>query len=281
MFNLLVKYESWGDGRDSMPLGRMFEYTDDSVIAKVKPDGKTDYDALMRLPCLFVEESSGSDTQVARVGTIIRIRPAARDVTIDFTYDAGIPAMPQRLLHSLSRDFEIADFEFSRTHWAVKESDIYRALLKNSHPRRQMPKVFQLAEFENTEKSLLSAMMPFDSKFDRVYKSLQQVAEEVGLRCRRADNIWENPAIIQDVVSLIDRSKVVICDCTGRNANVFYETGIAHTLGRDVILITQSESDIPFDLRHLRYVRYLNNAEGLRSLRAQLKQRLSEAGISE
>ena len=281
MFNLLVKYEPWGDGRDSMPVGRMLEYTDDELVAKFKPDGEIDYDSLMRLPCLFVEESSGSDTQVARVGTIVRIRSTARDVTIDFTYDVGIPAMPQRLLHGLSRDFEIADFEFSRTHWAVKESDIYRALLKNSHPRRQMPKVFQLAEFENVEKSLMSAMMPFDSKFNRVYKSLQQVAEEAGLRCRRADDIWENPAIIQDVVSLIDRSKVVICDCTGRNPNVFYEVGIAHTLGRDVILITQSESDIPFDLRHLRYVKYLNNAEGLRSLRTQLKQRLSEAATSE
>ena len=70
------------------------------------------------------------------------------------------------------------------------------------------------------------------------------------------------PWIIQDVVSLIDKSRVVICDCTGRNANVFYEIGIAHTLGREVILITQNEADIPFDLRHLRYVKYLNNAEG-------------------
>ena len=48
---------------------------------------------------------------------------------------------------------------------------------------------------------------------------------------------------------------------TGRFPNVFYEARIAHTLGREVILITQNENDIPFDLRHLRYVRYLNNAE--------------------
>ena len=54
----------------------------------------------------------------------------------------------------------------------------------------------------------------------------------------------------------------MIADCTGRNPNVFYEIGIAHTLGRDVILITQNEADVPFDLRHLRYVQYLNNGEG-------------------
>jgi hypothetical protein len=96
------------------------------------------------------------------------------------------------------------------------------------------------------------------------------------LRCRRADDIWENPAVIQDVVSLIDRSAVVVCDCTGRNPNVFYETGIAHALGREVILITQSEADIPFDLRHLRYVRYLNNGEGRAELQDVLGKRLAD-----
>ena len=119
-------------------------------------------------------------------------------------------------------------------------------------------------------------MMPFNPRLDRVYETLSQTAQAAGLRCRRADDIWENPAIIQDVVSLIDRSRVVICDCTGRNPNVFYEDRNAHTLGREVILITQSESDIPFDLEHLRHVRYLNNGEGLSSLRSQLEPRLAQ-----
>ena len=82
--------------------------------------------------------------------------------------------------------------------------------------------------------------------------------------------------MIQDVVSLIDKSRVVICDCTGRNPNVFYEIGIAHTLGREVILITQAESDIPFDLRHLRFLKYLNNSEGRNELRRHLAERLGD-----
>ncbi|KTC71480.1 hypothetical protein Lbir_1734 [Legionella birminghamensis] len=96
----------------------------------------------------------------------------------------------------------------------------------------------------------------------------------MGLKCRCVDDIWENPAVIQDVVSLIDRSRVVICDCTTRNPNVFYEIGIAHTIGREVILITQSAEDIPFDLRHLRYVSYLNNGEGLEILGNIIQARL-------
>jgi hypothetical protein len=117
-------------------------------------------------------------------------------------------------------------------------------------------------------------MMPFDAAFTVVYDSLKATAEKLGLRCRRADEIWENPEIMQDIVSLIDRSRFIICDCTGRNANVFYEAGIAHTLGREVILITQIDTDVPFDLRHLRYIKYLGNTEGRQSLCTALDGRL-------
>lgn len=73
---------------------------------------------------------------------------------------------------------------------------------------------------------------------------------------------------------MICKSSVVICDLTGKNANVFYEAGIAHSLGKDVILITQSADDVPFDLRHLRYIQYLNNGEGLQQLTAKVTDRL-------
>jgi hypothetical protein len=280
VFNLLVKYGPWGDGRDVVHLGRMMEYTDDVLINKFRPNNQLDVEALITLPCLFVEETTGANDQVARVGKIFRTRTNRGELTIDFSYEQGISPIPQPILQSLARDFDIADFEFARTHWAVKEPDLFRTLLKNAHPRRQLPKVFQLADFENIERSLMSVMMPFDARFDAVYETLRQTADAANLRCRRADDIWENPAIIQDVVSLIDRSRVVVCDCTGRNPNVFYEIGIAHTLGRDVILITQSETDIPFDLRHLRFVKYLNNGEGLAALRSQLKPRLTEIALN-
>ncbi|MNG19951.1 hypothetical protein D3C84_1041660 [compost metagenome] len=94
------------------------------------------------------------------------------------------------------------------------------------------------------------------------------------MTARRADSIWEHHEIIQDIVALIDRSAVIVCDCTGRNANVFYEIGIAHALGKEVILITQSADDIPFDLAHLRNIRYLNNGEGIERLKADLNSRI-------
>jgi hypothetical protein len=276
MFNLLVKQRSWGDGRDAMTAGRIFEYTDDALVARFKPGGQLDLTSLATLPSLFVQEGSGQQDQVARVGTITRARLSGGDVVLDYTYDLTIPSIPNTILQSFARDLDIEEFQFSRTHWSVKDQDLYRFLLRNAQPHRPRPKAFQLTEFENIEPRLVSAMMPFHPKFDAVYAILQRTTTTAGLLFRRADDIWENPAVIQDVVSLIDRSNVVICDCTGRNPNVFYEIGIAHALGREVILITQTEEDIPFDLRHLRFVRYLNNGEGLEALSTLLQPRLSE-----
>jgi hypothetical protein len=276
LFNLLVKFAPWGDGRDTIPSGRVFEYTEQTLIDRFRPKDQLDLSGLSALPALFLEEFSGQGNQSARVGTITRARMAGQNIALEYTYDLTIPPISNGTLKDVAADFDIQDFEFHRTHWSVKDIDLFRALLRTLKPQRHRPRVFQLAEPENIEAKLVSAMMPFHPSFDAVYMTLKRTAEAAGFRCRRADDIWENPAVIQDVVSLIDRSSIVICDCTGRNPNVFYEIGIAHTLGREVILITQADSDIPFDLRHLRYVSYLNNGEGLNTLSTRLQPRLAD-----
>lgn len=276
MFNMIVKYNAWADGRDTIPANRVFEHTETNLISRFKPNGQLDFQALSALPTIFVQESSGQGNEVARVGTITRARLSGSNVTLDYAYDLGVSGIPNAVLKDFAVDLDIEEFQLSRTHWSVKDVDIFRTLLRIAQPKRQKPSVFTLPDHENIEPTLVSAMMPFHPAFDRVYETLRDVAGTVGLRCRRADDIWESPAVMQDVVSLIDRSRVVIADCTGRNPNVFYEIGIAHTLGREVILITQNEADIPFDLRHLRSVAYLNNGEGLSTLANRLSPRLAD-----
>lgn len=277
MFNLLISGSGWAESRDTMPIDRVFEYTDTSIREKFcAADGTLNLDALSSLPCLFLQETFGDRSRTVRVGTIIRATISGSDVSLEYFYDPSIPPLTNQVVEDLASEFGISDmFEFSRTHWAIKDINLYQVLLRNLQPRRQQPRVFTISDPERIEPTLISAMMPFHPSFDNVYAELQKTAESVGFRCRRADDIWENPAVIQDVVSLIDHSKIVICDCSGRNPNVFYEIGIAHTLGRETILITQSESDIPFDLRHLRFVTYLNNGEGLEALSNSLLPRLS------
>ena len=57
--------------------------------------------------------------------------------------------------------------------------------------------------------------------------------------------------------------RLVIADCTGKNPNLFYEIGMAHTIGKPVILITQKQQDVPFDLQATRYIRYQYTPPGM------------------
>ena len=140
------------------------------------------------------------------------------------------------------------------------------------------PNLFQIPS-EPLEHDLVSVMMPFEMEFSATYKAIKGACSQAGLKCIRADDIWDHSTVIQDVFSLIFRSFVVVCDLSGKNANVLYETGIAHTLGRHVVPITQSEGDVPFDLRHHRFLKYLNNDEGRAKLTGELAERLSTLAI--
>ena len=117
-------------------------------------------------------------------------------------------------------------------------------------------------------------MMPFDGRFNRVYAALQAAADKVGMTCLRADDIWRHQQIMDDIIDLIWRARVIVADLSGKNPNVFYEAGIAYTIGREVIPITQSMDDVPFDLRSIRSVPYLNNEEGRAELQAAVVSRL-------
>lgn len=136
------------------------------------------------------------------------------------------------------------------------------------------PTVFKIPD-EVQDPNLVSVMMPFSPQFAKVYDSIKSAAHAAGLNCMRADDIWQDSVLIQDIFSLIVRSRIVVCDFSDKNPNVFYEAGIAHTLGKHVVPITQNGGDVPADLRHHRYLQYLNNGEGLLALEKQLATRLA------
>lgn len=136
------------------------------------------------------------------------------------------------------------------------------------------PSVFDLPN-GGVEADLIAVMTPFAPEFESVFQAIGYAAAQAGYRTLRAKDIWQQSAVIQDVFALIFQAHIVVCDFTGRNPNVFYEAGIAHTLGKHVVPITQSAGDIPFDLQHHRYLAYLNNNEGRHALAGSLQARFA------
>jgi hypothetical protein len=118
-------------------------------------------------------------------------------------------------------------------------------------------------------------LMPFTPDLKLIYDAhIKKAISELGLSIARADDFFSRGSIMHEVWSAINYAKVVIADCTGRNPNVFYEIGIAHTLGKDTILISQALKDIPFDLHHLRVITYELTPEGMIKLEEDLKSAL-------
>ncbi|MGA6149909.1 hypothetical protein [Stenotrophomonas sp. NPDC077461] len=137
------------------------------------------------------------------------------------------------------------------------------------------PSVFTVPQ-AGVESDLVTAMMPFGAAFSPVHDAISAACQETGRRCLRADDIWEESTIIQDVFNLIFRAHVVVVDFSGKNPNVMYETGIAHTLGKHVIPISQSLDDVPFDIKHHRVLKYLPNSEGMLALKSSLAAKLRQ-----
>lgn len=275
MYNLLISGSGWAKNRDTMIGGRVFQYTSDELVERFKPGGKLDLDAVCDLPALLASERS-QDAEPARVARITRVRPEGREYVLDYVIDPDIPAIPYGMLESLGHELGIGStksWEWTTTHWAIKDVDLFEVLLRHRLGTNQLnPAVFKFSEERDSE--LVAVMMPFGPEFNGVHAAIVQAATQAGLKCKRADNIWEEHILIQDVVNLISRARIVVCDLTTRNPNVFYEMGIAHSLGKDVVMITQSGADVPFDVRAHRYLSYLANQQGLDEMSKALQQRL-------
>jgi hypothetical protein len=101
-------------------------------------------------------------------------------------------------------------------------------------------------------------MMPFAEPIGGYYKLVYEVAIlKAGLRPMRADDdIFATGKIIDQVWEGISKARVLVAELTGRNPNVFYELGLAHALNKPVVLVSSNQTDVPFDLKHIRVIYY-------------------------
>jgi len=104
-------------------------------------------------------------------------------------------------------------------------------------------------------------IMPFGGNyFDDYYLEIYCPAiEEAGFEPHRADDLFAPNNVVEDIWEYTKKSNIILADLTGKNPNVFYELGLAHAIAKPVILITESEQDIPFDLRAIRIIKYDKN----------------------
>lgn len=135
--------------------------------------------------------------------------------------------------------------------------------------------IFKAKNITIDEKMIFCAL-PFNSTrleiFDEVIKP--RIEKEFEMQVIRSGNIFQaNMNIMESIWTYINQARIVIVDLSEKNPNVFYELGICHTLGKQVITICDEESlekdynsKLPFDIGAINTIFYRNRGKGMDDL---------------
>ena len=142
--------------------------------------------------------------------------------------------------------------------------------------------VYPISFFEDRrfkiDPKLCFVLMPFSEPWSkRVHSAIKEIVESLGYNCRRADDMYGR-VILGDVWQSINEAAFVIADLTSDNPNVYYELGLAHAVGKEIIPLLQQGSEIPFDQRPFRILTYEDNLDGRRRLEEELGEWIKTLG---
>ena len=118
------------------------------------------------------------------------------------------------------------------------------------------------------------AAMPFSSDYEDVYFiAMAHAAESVGAVCHRVDHAEFAGDIVEEMKKMIRESIAVIADISEGKANVLYEAGFAHALGKPTVHISWTPlKELPFDVSQWNTISYRKGQ--IHQLRSALAKRL-------
>lgn len=116
-------------------------------------------------------------------------------------------------------------------------------------------------------KKMAMCLMPFNRKFDKTKAIIAESCAQAGYEFHRSDDelLADNTDIRKTIVRMILEAQVVIAVLDGRNPNVFYEIGIAHSMGKLVLMVVnlsrEGNKRQEVDLLSNRLITYNNPTE--------------------
>jgi len=123
-------------------------------------------------------------------------------------------------------------------------------------------------EINQKEKSVF-VIMPFSQELNDIYKlGIKETLVGLGYDCYRADEILHKRNIMcRGICKPMQEASLIIADMTNKNTNVFFELGLAYGFEKEVLLLSRSLDDIPFDLRGIQSIVY----DSISVLREEIK----------
>ena len=154
----------------------------------------------------------------------------------------------------------------------------------NAYSGQEIRRVFdddieEKGRFITSNKNRLDVfvLMPFAEKYTTFYEQvIKTTIENMNLLCKRADDFFGPRRIMKDIYRCIEDSKFILADFSGRNPNVFFEVGISHALGKNVLQLTRTLADVPPKLQSTRCHIYSDTVSGAEKLRPVLESAIRE-----
>ena len=129
MYNLLMVYDAsvWDLPSTEFSRSRYLEYTEAGIAADHRVLSLETVERIKSYPCLFLEEQFQG---VAKVGYIRNIRERANAILVEYEFDEQIGGIAaDRLVeHVNALDINIRNGEQYRTHWALKDVNLFEVL---------------------------------------------------------------------------------------------------------------------------------------------------------
>ena len=168
---------------------------------------------------------------------------------------------------------------------ALKDLRYNSYLFKGSRGNTIAQVIDELERYKNLKiQKKCFVIMPFsgtktctEKEWTEVFKFIIKPAvEESGYDYRCERNSQNVGNIIKNIIANLNSADIVIADLTDRNANVFYELGVRHTLNFPTILITQNIQDVPFDLQGYKCIEYDRTLPGAVEFKKSIKNTILE-----
>lgn len=126
LYNLLISADenAWESSYVIFDVERCLrEYTEMSILEKFGKLGEAEIAEIKKFPCIFAyEDFRNKDASVGYITDIL-----VRQVGVKISY-RKIAILSYENLHNLQFELDIQNWEFNRTHWAIKKVNLYKEL---------------------------------------------------------------------------------------------------------------------------------------------------------
>jgi predicted nucleotide-binding protein len=131
MYHLFIGYIGPSDAEEiiEVDISRFLEHTDDETQMRFRDLSGDTASLIKEYPCLFMHEKFEDGAFVGRLTAILR---SSRHYRLTIERDRNVLVIPPSDIERLALELNISPFEFNRTHWAIKQGNLFNILTRNN-----------------------------------------------------------------------------------------------------------------------------------------------------